>query len=401
MTLFLKNGTIFCPTLGTIEGGSVLIQNGKLASVGANIEAPSDVEVVDCTGKYIVPGFIDAHTHQGLFDGTIGWAGMDGNEMTNPATPHLRGLDSFNPDDPSLKEVLEGGVTCINTGPGSGNVISGQAFIVKPGGRVVDEMVLKAPSGLKVAFGENPKRVHGVENKRTPSTRMGVAGLLRSKFVEAQNYRALWERYQENMERLKDREGLPFPNPPSRDMDMEMLLAVLDGEIPIHAHAHRADDIASVIRVAEEFNVRVILIHCTQGHKIAEYIAKKNVPAVVGPTMMWMTKPELKGRGFRTIVDLHKAGVKVAIQTDSLTPMNYFPILPMYAIKEGLSREEALRCVTLNPAEMLGIDDRVGSLEEGKDADVVVWSGHPFEFYSKVDHVFVNGQLVEHKQDKD
>jgi imidazolonepropionase-like amidohydrolase len=386
------NATILCPIAGLIKGGTVLFDD-KIRAIGKEVEISKGVKTIDAEGKFVVPGFIDAHTHQGLFDGSIGWAGTDGNEMTNPVTPDMRGIDSFNPDEPSLSEVIKGGVTCINTGPGSGNVISGEAFVVKPiGSGVVDEMVLMAPSGLKVAFGENPKRVHGTE-KRTPSTRMGVAAVLRKALVDGQNHMIELEIYLSKVKEAEEKGEIP-PNPPKRDLGLETIIKVLKREIPIHAHAHRADDIATVIRIANEFNIRVVLIHCTEGHKITKFIAKSKFPAVVGPTIFWVSKPETRDRGFKTAVELNKAGVKVALQTDSLTPMNYFPILPMYAIKEGMSREDALKCVTINPAEILGINDRVGSLEQGKDADIVIWSGDPFEFYSKVEQVFINGNIV-------
>ena len=386
------NATILCPVNGLIKNGTILF-NGKIKEVGKNISVPSGTKTIDAKGRYVVPGMIDAHTHQGLFDGSIGWAGSDGNEMTKPVTPEMRGIDSFNPDEPSLKEVLFGGVTTINTGPGSGNVISGEAFVIKPtGAATVDEMILKSPSGLKVAFGENPKRVHGTE-KRTPSTRMGVASVLRKALVDAQNHKRELQAYLEKAEEAKKKDEAQ-PTPPKRDLGLETIIKVLNREIPIHAHAHRADDIATVIRIAKEFDIDVVLIHCTEGHKIAKVIAKSGFPAVFGPTIIWTGKPETREKGFRTAVELNKAGVKVALQTDSLTPMNYFPLLPMYVIKEGMSKEDALKCVTINPAEMLKIQDRVGSLEPGKDADIVIWSGDPFDFYSNVEQVFIEGKNI-------
>ena len=388
----IVNATILCPIKGRIENGSILFEN-KIKDVGSNIPIPKGTKIIDAKGKYVVPGFIDPHTHQGLFDGSIGWAGADGNEMTKATTPEVRGIDSFNPDEPSLKEVIQGGVTCINTGPGSGNVISGEAFIVKSiGSGVVDDMVVMAPSALKVAFGENPKRVHSAE-KRTPSTRMGVASVLRTALVDAQNHMREIESFLEKSKEAENKGESP-PPPPKRDLGLETIIKVLKREIPIHAHAHRADDIATVIRIAKEFKIRVVLIHCTEGHKIAKFIAKSKFPAVIGPTMYWVSKPETKERGFKTAVELNKAGVKIALQTDSLTPMNYFPLLPMSVIKEGMSREDALKCVTINPAEILGIEERVGSLKPGKDADIVIWSGDPFEFYNNVEQVFINGNSV-------
>jgi imidazolonepropionase-like amidohydrolase len=385
--------TILCPVNDFIKNGTILF-NSKIKAVGKNIDIPSGTKIIDAEGKYIVPGFIDAHTHQGLFDGSIGWAGSDGNEMTNPLTPEMRGIDSFNPDEPSLKEVLLGGVTCLNTGPGSANVISGEAFVIKPtGSSIVDEMIVLSPSGLKVAFGENPKRIHGAE-RRTPSTRMGVASLLRKALTDARNYKLQAQTYLEKAEEAKIKGEAPPLNPPARDLGLETIIKILNKEIPIHAHAHRADDIATVIRIAKEFDIRVVLIHCTEGHKIKKLIAKSKIPAVIGPTMFWTSKPETRERSFKTAIELNDAGVKVALQTDSLTPMNYFPLLPMNVIKEGMSREDALKCVTINPAEMLNINDRVGSLETGKDADIVIWSGDPFDFYSKVEQVFIEGRNV-------
>ncbi len=389
----LINATLLCPVNGLLENATVLFHDGKIIDVRPAVQIPDDAEIIDVEGKYILPGFIDAHTHQGLFDGSIGWAGSDGNEMTTPITPELRGIDSFNPDEPSLIEVIQGGVTCINTGPGSGNVIGGQAFVIKPlGSKVTDEMVVLAPSGLKIALGENPKRVHGNE-KRTPSTRMGTASLLRKTFTDGGNYLEEWKAFGSKARQAKEK-GEPEPAPPKRDLGMEVIAKVIKREVPLHAHAHRADDIATIIRIAKEFNLRLVIIHCTEGHKIAEFIAENDVPAVIGPTMYWVSKPETRERGFKTPVVLHRAGVKVALQTDSLTPMNYFPLLPMYAIKHGMSREDALKAVTINPAEILNISHRVGSLEKGKDADIVVWSGHPFEFYSKVERVFINGKDI-------
>ncbi len=390
----IRNATILCPVNGLIEGGIIVFDEEKIHAVGKDIKIPQNADVIEAEGKYVLPGFIDAHCHQGLFDGSIGWAGADGNEMTSPLFPELRGIDSFNPDDPSLKEVLKGGVTCINTGPGSGNVIGGEAFVIKPNGSgVVDEMIVISPSGLKIALGENPKRVHGNE-KRVPSTRMGTASLLRKTFTEGLNYLEEWRAYGAKAREAKEK-GEAEPKKPKRDLGMETIAKVIKREIPLHAHAHRADDIATIIRISKEFNLRLVLIHCTEGHKIKEHIADAGVPAVVGPTIYWVSKPETRDRGFFTAVELNKAGVKVALQTDSLTPMNYFPLLPMYVIKDGMSRDDALKCVTINPAEILGIDERVGSLEPGKDADIIIWSGHPFEFYSKVEHAFISGREID------
>jgi imidazolonepropionase-like amidohydrolase len=389
------NGTVLCPAQGLIKNAKVLFDEEKIQSIGTdNLDIPKDAIIIDAGGKFIVPGFIDPHCHQGLFDGSDGWAGADGNEMTDPVTPHVRGIDSFNPDEPSLKEVLHGGVTCINTGPGSGNVISGQTLIMKPvGSHIVDEMIVKSPAALKVALGENPKRVHGQQNKRMPMTRMGVAAVLRNAFTDAQNYIEAWKAYERKLEKA-EKDDKPVPAPPKRDLKLDILSKVLRNEIPVHAHCHRSDDIVTIMRIGEEFNVQVVLIHATDSADIADFIAERKIPAIYGPTLMWVSKPETKRRSFNTVVKLVRAGVKVALQTDSLTPMNFFPLLPMFVKKAGLSEEEALRCVTLNPAEILGMDKKIGSLEAGKDADIVIWSGNPFDFYSEVEKVFINGKEV-------
>jgi imidazolonepropionase-like amidohydrolase len=383
---------------GKIEKGTIVFDE-KIVDIGTGISPPADAKVIDAEGKYVLPGFIDAHAHHGLFDGTIGWAGSDGNEMTKPITPEMRGIDGFNPDEPSIKEVPIGGVTCVNTGPGSGNVISGESLAFKPiVSSLVEDMVFLSPSGLKVALGENPKRIHGQGEKRTPSTRMGVAALLRKTFTDGQNYLEEWTAFGAKSRHAKEK-GDPAPKPPERDLGKETIAKVLKREIPVFAHAHRADDITTIIRIADEFNLDLAIVHCTEGHKIADYIAEKKVPAIVGPTMLWASKPETRDRGFKTVVALVRAGAKVALQTDSLTPMLYFPLLPMYAIKHGLTRDEALKCVTINPAEILKLQDRIGSLEPGKDADIVVWSEDPFDFYSKVEQVFIDGTEVPLEED--
>ena len=388
------NATIWCPVQGLIEKGTLLFEKGKIIDVGKALPVPSKSKVIDVEGQFVVPGFIEAHAHHGLFDATIGPMGLDGNEMTTPITPEMRGKDGFYPFEPTLKEIIKGGVTTVNTGPGSGNVISGEAFVIKPVPEtVVEDMIVMSPSGLKVALGENPKRVHGQENKRMPMTRMGVAALLRKTFTDGQNYLDEWKAFGAKAKEAKEKKEV-IPTPPKRDLGLETIAKVLKREIPLHAHAHRADDIATIIRVAEEFNLRMVLIHCTEGHKISKFLVKKRYPAVIGPTMMWSTKPETKEKGFRTAVILNEAGVKVALQTDSLTPMIHFQLLPMYCIKEGMSREDALKCVTINPAEILNLQDRIGSFEPGKDADIIVWSGDPFDFYSEVTEAYINGRKV-------
>ncbi|MFX0168538.1 MAG: amidohydrolase [Candidatus Hodarchaeota archaeon] len=390
----LTNATILCPVQGLIKNGTLLFDRGKIVDVGPSVPIPSNAKITDVEGQFVVPGFVEAHAHHGLFDGTIGPMGQDGNEMTTPITPEMRGKDGFYPFEPSLKEIIKGGVTTVNTGPGSGNVISGEAFIFKPIPQtVVEDMIVMSPSALKIALGENPKRVHGQDNKRMPMTRMGIAALLRKTFTDGQNYLDEWKAFGAKAKEAKAK-GEAIPTPPKRDLGFETIAMVIKREIPIHAHCHRADDIATIIRIAEEFNLHLVLIHCTEGHKIAKFLAKKQYPAVVGPTMLWASKPEVREKGFKTAVTLNDAGVKVALQTDSITPMLYFPLLAMHCIKEGMSGDDALRCVTINPAEILNLHERIGSFEPGKDADIIVWSGHPFEFYSEVTEAYINGKKI-------
>ncbi len=390
----ITNATILCPVQGRIKKGTLLFNRGKIVGVGKSIPIPSKTKIIDVDGQYVVPGFVEAHAHHGLFDGTIGPMGQDGNEMTTPITPEMRGKDGFYPFEGSLKEILKGGVTTVNTGPGSGNVISGEAFVFKPiPETIIENMIVLSPSGLKIALGENPKRIHGHENKRMPMTRMGIAALLRKTFTDGQNYLDEWKAFGAKAKEAKEK-GEAIPKPPKRDIGFETIAMVLKREIPVHAHCHRADDIATIIRIVEEFNLRLVLIHCTEGHKITKFLAKKQYPAVIGPTMIWSGKPEVREKGFKTAVILNDAGVKVALQTDSLTPALYFPLLPMHAIKEGMSRDDALKCVTINPAEILNLQNRIGSFEPGKDADIVIWSGHPFEFYSQVTEAYINGKKV-------
>ena len=381
------NGTILPITSEPIDNGVVLIDNGKIAKVGKNIDIPDDAKVIDAKGKYIMPGFIDAHTHEGIWQDSVGWEGRDFNEMTDPATPHLRAIDAIYPDDRGLADGPEGGVTAINTGPGSANVIGGIFAVIKTHGKTIDDLVVKPEAALKVAFGENPKRVYN-EQKKMPTTRMAIAAVFREQFTKARNYMAKWEHYQKKKESGED------VQPPEIDLRMETLVKVLKKEIPIHAHAHRADDIITAIRVAEEFDINIALIHATEGHLIPEYIAKKNVPCIVGPNLLGREKVELKNITFETPGVLAEHGVKVALQSDTIPPLKYFQLIPLLAAKYGMDENEALKAVTINPAEILGVSNRMGSIEQGKDADIVVWTGHPMEFKSRPEMTFINGELV-------
>ncbi len=385
-----------------IESGTILIKDGKIESIlDGTAQIPEGYEEIDVKGKVVLPGFIDTHTHQGLFDGSIGWAGFDGNEMTNPATPYVRALDAINPEDPGLVEARIGGVTTIQTGPGSGNVIGGTDTIIKTycKSNIVDDLIVKTPSSMKAALGENPKNVYGTD-KKLPSTRMGIAAVFRKTFVDAQNYAKKWQEYERKKAKAEETNDIEkMPSEPERDLGKEALVKVLNREIPLNLHAHQLNDIINGIRLAEEFNIDLMLIHATEGHKAAEYIAKKGIPVSVGPSLVGFEKVELRNISFKTPVILWKAGVQISIQSDSFTRLRYFQILPCMAIKEGLPVNEALKAITINAAKMIKVEDRLGSIEPGKDADIVVWTEHPLEnFYAENQITFINGEIAYKKK---
>ena len=381
--LAIVGGHILTITKGEIEKGTLLIDEGKIVAVGREVEVPAGASIIDATGKYVLPGLIDAHTHVGIGEEAQGWAGMDVNEMTDPVTAHLRAIDAINPEDEGFRDALRGGVTAIQINPGSANIIGGLTVAMKTFGRTVDEMALRSPSGLKAALGENPKRVYG-DQKKLPSTRMGSAAVLREWLVKAQNYMA-------KEEAAKQEPGKPF----ERDLRLEAIARVLRREIPLRLHAHRADDIMTALRIQEEFGFDLTLEHCTEGHKIADVIAKRGIPAMVGPTITARTKVELRDRSLRTPALLSQAGVKVCIITDHwIVPIQHLIVSVILAVREGMAPEEALKAVTINPAEVIGVADRIGSLEPGKDADFQIMSGHPLDIMSRAEKVFVSGQLA-------
>lgn len=381
-----------------LEDATLLLKDGKIEQIFTTSESiPEGYEIINGENKVVTPGLIDSHTHQGLFDGTVGSMGNDGNEMTNPATPMVRAIDGINSEDPGLKEAVIGGVTTIHTGPGSGNVIGGECALIKTWhpSRVIENYIIKSPSALKAALGENPKRVYG-SDKKLPSTRMGIAAVFRKAFLDAQTYAKKWTEYTLKKKLAQKEEKLEnIPAEPDRDLAKESLLKVLNKEIPINIHCHQHNDIVTAIRLCEEFNLKLMLIHATEGHKIADFIAQKKIPVSVGPSLVGFEKSELRHISFTTPAELWKAGVKISIQSDSFTRLRYFSILPCMAVKEGLPIKEGLRAVTINAAEMLGVADQIGSLEVGKDADIVVWSDHPIEnFYAVNELVFVNGEIA-------
>lgn len=393
--LAIKNGKILTISKGVIEKGTILIDKRKIVKIGKNIDIPSESRVIDASGKVVMPGMIDAHCHTGVFADGVGGGESDGNEMTNPVMPHLRAIDAINPEDMAFKDLREGGVTTINTGPGSGNVIGGQTAVIKTYGKIIEEMIIRAPGGMKMALGENPKRVYGGQ-KKTPSTRMGNAAILREWLVKASDYQNKWKRYEEKLSCYKgSREGIKRPEPPEKNLCLEELTLVLERKIPAHIHAHRADDILTALRIAKEFNINLVLIHATEGYKIADILAKKKVPCIVGPILFSRSKYELRGMTPRNPALLSKAGVKVALQTDEMSAVRYLLLNAALAVEQGMDENEALKAITLYPAQILGIEDRVGSLDAGKDADIIILSAYPLEVTkSHVEIVLINGEIV-------
>lgn len=381
--ILIKNGKIYTMAGPVLENGCVLIKDGKIAAVGEHIDAPTGAQVIDAGGRKVFPGFVEAHCHLGMWESSIGFEGDDGNEMTAPVTAHLRAIDAINPMDITFQEARNAGVTSCATGPGSANVIGGTFAAIKTHGIRIDDMIIKNPLAMKCAFGENPKRVYHAQ-KKMPSTRMGTAAIMREALLKAQRYLAAIERAGDDASKL-----------PTLDMQSEALIPVLRKEIPLKAHAHRVDDIFTSIRIAREFDVNITLEHCTEGHLIADYIKKENLPAVVGPSFGHRSKFELQNKTFETPGILDRAGILVAISTDSpVVPLQSLPLMAGMAVASGMDEMAALRAITINPAKILGFDDRVGSLEVGKDADVVIYDGHPFEISGKSWKVIINGEVV-------
>ena len=381
-------GARLVPVTGEpIDGGTVLLDAGKIAAVeGPDFAVPAGAEVVDAAGKWVLPGFIDAHAHLGVHEEGEGWAGRDGNETTRPVTAYVRALDAINPADQGFRDAIGGGVLAVNINPGSGNPIGGQTAAVKCWGRVVDQMVLREPSGMKSALGENPKRVHGERNE-TPSTRLGTAGVIREAFVQAGNYLA----------RLAAAEDQPPSErkPVDRDLGLEALARVLRREIPWRQHCHRADDIATALRIAEEFGYDLVIDHGTEAHLVADLLAAKNIPVIIGPLFTSRSKVELRSRSLANPGRLAAAGVTIAITTDHpVVPIHFLIHQASLAVKEGLDAETALRAVTINPARILGVADRIGSLDPGKDADLVIWSGDPLDVSSRAERAYLDGREI-------
>jgi imidazolonepropionase-like amidohydrolase len=394
MVLAIQGGTILTPEV-RYERGTVLVDGKTIVAVGEEVSAPEDAEVIDASGRFVIPGLVEAHCHVSLFADGIDPRFFDGNEMTDPVTPHVRALDAIHPEDLAFPDLRAAGITTINTSPGSGNVIGGQTAIVKTAGRTAEEMLMRAPGALKMALGENPKRVYG-EQKKAPSTRMGNAAVLREWLTRAQGYVEKKSRHDEAVASFKEgKEGSKAPAAFDVDLRLEVLAQALRREIPCHIHAHRADDIMTAIRVAEEFGLDYVLIHATEGYKIADVIAETGAACIVGPILFSRMKLELRGMEPWNAAALANAGVKVAIQTDEASATKYLALNAAVAVREGMDEAVALRAVTLTAAEILGVDDRVGSLEPGKDADIAILSAHPFDVaHCRVERVLIDGATV-------
>ena len=378
--LLIRNGYVKTITRGDLPCADILVEGGKIAAIGEHLEAPEGCEVFEAEGMLVTPGLMDAHTHIGLDEEAVRWEGDDYNEMSSPVTPEMRGIDGINPQDEAFRLALEGGVTCAVTGPGSANVIGGTFSAIKLHGDCVDDMILRDPVAMKAAFGENPKGCYGQRDRKKPVTRMGIAALLRETLAKAKRYAG-----------KKDAgEDVPF------DFQLEAMLPVIRREIPLKCHAHRADDMLTALRIAEEFGIDITLDHCTDGHLIAGILAKKGRPVLVGPSLGDKSKFELKNKTFETPAILHKAGLEVCLITDApVIPLYYLPLVAGLAVREGLPEDAAWRAITINPARVAGVESRVGSLEAGKDADIAVFDENPLHsIQARAKAVFVNGLRV-------
>lgn len=380
--LLLKNGILHTMENGILKGYDILIENGKIREIAKMIDC-SGCEALDLDGRTVLPGLVDAHCHLGMWENGMDEEGADGNESVNPSTPALRAIDAVNPRDAYFREAREGGVTTVVTGPGSANVIGGQFCAIKTAGDRIDDMIIKAPCALKVAFGENPKRVYKGQ-KKSPITRMATAGILRKELTRAQAYL-----------HKKELAGEDPGKMPEKDLDMEVLCEVLKGDLIMKAHAHRADDILTALRIAKEFNLKISIEHCTEGHTITEYLKGEDIKIVLGPLATERCKIELRELTLSAPGIMEKSGIEFALCTDHpVIVESYLLLSAALAVREGLSEEGALRSVTINAARAAGIEDRVGSISKGKDADLVVFDGDPLDIRNKPVYVLIDGRVV-------
>ncbi len=379
----IKGAKIYTMAGRLYESGDILIRDDKIIDVKEHIDFPRDTEVIHTHGKTVMPGIIDAHCHIGMWEDGMGFEGSDGNEMTDPVTPHLRAIDGINHRDRSFQEALSHGITTAITGPGSANVLGGQFAALKTHGKRIEDMLIKEPIAVKAAFGENPKKVYH-DQQKAPSTRMATAAILREALIKAREYGEKLEQAKEDDDKR-----------PERDLKMEIMLEVVKGNLPLKIHAHRADDILTALRIVREFGLKATIDHCTEGHTIPEFLAEAGVGVILGPLLSERSKIELKNMTFEAPGILSRAGLKVAIMTDHpVIPIQYLPVCAAIAVREGMDEMEALKAITINAAEIVGLGHRLGSIEPGKDADIIIMDGHPLEFLTRVEMVFVNGQMA-------
>jgi len=382
--ILIKNGRILTMAGETYDPGSLLIKDGKIYKIDKEIQAEQNEisETIDATDCWVMPGLIESHCHIGITEEKKGLEGDDCNEMKDPMTPYIRGLDAINPMDSAFHNAISSGITSMMIGPGSSNVVGGQFAFIKADGRCIDDMVVLAPAAMKAGFGENPKSNY-TELGMIPTTRMTIAAMLREELFNAKEY----QKSKEKAEKDGDAFELEFKK--------ECWLPVLRKEIPVKAHVHRADDILTAIRIAKEFDLDLTLDHCTEGHLIAEEIKASGFPAIIGPTLASRNKIEVQNMDFKTAGILHKHGIKISVCTDHpVSRIQYLPICAGYAAKEGLGIEEGLKAITINPAEICRVSHRVGSLEVGKDADIAIFDGNPMEVFTKALFTIINGEVI-------
>lgn len=384
--MYIIGGRIKTMAGADVEDGYLRIADGKIAEIGkrdeGNVHPASHERVLEVPGGLIMPGIIEAHCHMGITEEKKGMEGDDCNETVNPITPYLRAIDAINTMDAAFDDAVRAGITSAMIGPGSSNVVGGQFAFLKTKGRRADDLIVKAPAAMKVAFGENPKVNYSGQGK-SPSTRMAIAGMLRQELVRAVDYAGRKKAAEESGETFQP------------DFALEAWLPVLNGEIPLKAHVHRADDIFTAIRIAKEFHLRMTLDHCSEGHLIAEELAAEGYPAIVGPDLASRNKIEVQNMAFKTVGILNRAGLLTAITTDH--PVSLIASLPLcagLAVKAGLPLEEGYRAITINAAKICGVADRVGSLEVGKDADVAIFTGNPMEVFTETLYTIIDGNVV-------
>jgi Imidazolonepropionase and related amidohydrolases len=378
--VLLKNGVVYDIDADEYIKKDIIIEEGKIQDIGENISCKFQGDKqIDLKEMFVFPGFIDCHTHLGIIEECTGKIGADNNETSDPVTPHLNGIDGINPFDVSFKDALRSGVTCVMSGPGSNNVVGGRNIAIKTCGTIIDKMIVKNPAGFKISLGENPITTYGV-NDKCPVTRMGIAALIRELFMRTEDY---IDRKENN--KIEE-----------RDIRLEAVIPLLKGEIPLRVHAHRADDIVTAVRIAEEFKInKMVIEHGTEAHLVKEYLKEKNISVAYGPLLTPRIKMELKARNYKSIVELIEAGVKTALITDH--PYNSIDCLrtvAAIALAQGLSFRESIKTITENPAEILNCQGKIGKLDIGYDADVVVYDKNPLDINSKVLYTLINGEIV-------